>query len=409
MRVGIVGCGTAGPAAGAFLARMGHDVHLFERAAPLRAVGAGILLQPTGLAVLQRLGMESAARQRGSTIRSLYGDTIAGAPVLELEYAWLHPHCSALGVHRAMLLELLLSAASREGVTVHAGKEVVDFGNIADPRLAFRDGGEFPCDLCIVASGARSILRQHAAFGTHESEYPWGALWAVQPDPNRAFGDTLRQVYDNAQRMVGFLPSGNAAASGPDSPTVSMFWSERVADLPRVRAGSLEDWKSRVRSMTTLADPVLASIRSWDDLASAAYVSVTLRNHWAGRVVVIGDAAHAMSPQLGQGANLALLDAATLADAINAHHHLPDALDAYADARRRHVRFYQWASRMLTPLFQGERESIGPVRDALMHRLSTIPWFRQQFLDSLAGVKTGIFSRLPDSAAAPLHRAQQVP
>lgn len=409
MRVGIVGCGTAGPAAGAFLARMGHDVHLFERAAPLRAVGAGILLQPTGLAVLQRLGLETAARERGSTIRSLYGDTIAGAPVLELEYEWLHPHCSALGVHRAMLLELLLSAAAREGVTVHPGTEIVGFGDIAQPRLAFRDGGEFACDLCIVASGARSVLRQHTAFGTHESEYPWGALWAVQPDPGRRFGDTLRQVYDNAQHMVGFLPSGNAAATGPDAPSVSMFWSERVADLPRVRAGSLEDWKSRVRRMTALADPVLASITSWDDLASASYVSVTLKNQWAGRVVVIGDAAHAMSPQLGQGANLALLDAATLADAMSAHQRLTDALAAYAQARRRHVRFYQWASRMLTPIFQGESESIGPIRDALMHPLSTIPWFRRQFLDSLAGVKTGVFSRLPDRAAASLHRAQPIP
>ena len=50
---------------------------------------------------------------------------------------------------------------------------------------------------------------------------------------------------------------------------------------------------------------------------------------------------------------------------------------------------------MLTPVFQGERESIGPIRDAFMHPISRIPWFSRQFLESLVGVKTGVFSAMP--------------
>ncbi|MFZ4574764.1 MAG: FAD-dependent oxidoreductase [Phycisphaerales bacterium] len=394
MRIGVIGSGTAGPAAAGLLARAGHEVHLFERARPMTAVGAGLLLQPTGLAVLERMGLLCKALERGSSIRGLYGDTREGKPVLELEYEWLYHGCAALGVHRAMLLELLLAHARAEGVVLHEGKEAVALGDPARPRVEFRCGDSFECDLCVIAAGARSLLRRHPAFGATETEYPWGALWVITPDPELRYGETLRQIYENAQGMVGFLPSGSVSIHGPRTPTVSLFWSERVRDLPAVRGVPLDRWKARVRSFSPLAAPILDRIGSWSEVASAVYLSVSLRRCWAGRVVVIGDAAHAMSPQLGQGANLALMDAAALADYLAAEPRVENALRGYESARRAHTRFYQWASGMLTPLFQGDRESIGPVRDALMHPVSRVPWFRRQFLDSLAGVKTGIWGAM---------------
>ena len=107
-----------------------------------------------------------------------------------------------------------------------------------------------------------------------------------------------------------------------------------------------------------------------------------------GRVVFLGDAAHATSPQLGQGANLALMDARSLAK------HVPD-LDAHARDRHAHTRFYQYASRWLTPMFQSDRIWLGPVRDLLVPIGSRIPWFRKHALAAMAGTKSGWFSMIP--------------
>jgi 2-polyprenyl-6-methoxyphenol hydroxylase-like FAD-dependent oxidoreductase len=124
---------------------------------------------------------------------------------------------------------------------------------------------------------------------------------------------------------------------------------------------------------------------------------------------VIGDAAHCTSPQLGQGANMGLLDAATLADAIASSHDLGIALDAYATARRRHVRFYQWASRWFTPLFQSDSIAAAWLRDVAMPAARLLPWSRKETVRTLAGLKTGIFAAMDHrSLIDPVHSFHRI-
>ena len=126
---------------------------------------------------------------------------------------------------------------------------------------------------------------------------------------------------------------------------VSLYWSQQLTDHARWRADGLAAWKDEVRGFDPRIAPVLDQIRDAEQLVLTKYRSVRMSRWHGDRVVFLGDAAHAMSPQLGQGCNLALWDAMVLADLVHAATTLPDALAAYSRARRRHLRHYQFMTR----------------------------------------------------------------
>lgn len=414
MRVGIVGCGTAGPALATLLARAGHHVTILERAPSLNPVGAGLLLQPSGLAALEELGLAASIIACGSIIRRLSGVTPRGKPVLKLAYADLTPTAFGLGVQRGLLLSHLLQAASASGVTIHTGIAITSVKHALTAPIAIdadhREHGPF--DLLVYCDGARSIVRDSLMTAARSTRYPFGALWFIADDLGGLppdLTDTLSQVYDGTSVMLGFLPSGRLTPASPRR--ISLFWSMRLADEPALRAAGLPAFRERVLSLEPRAAPLMDQLTSTDQLITAAYHDVVLRSPVAGRVVFIGDAAHAMSPQLGQGANLALLDASALARAIiegeRVHRPLAESLDAYERARRSQTRFYHTASRWLTPIFQSEEEWLTPLRDTLMPVMCRLPLVRREMLLSLVGVKTGLLSADAVPTGGTLCAAQQ--
>ena len=123
----------------------------------------------------------------------------------------------------------------------------------------------------------------------------------------------------------------------------------------------------------------------------------------AGRVLFLGDAAHGTSPQLGQGANLALAGAATLADALARHADLDAGLAAYVALRRRPLAYYQTMSRWLTPFFQSDLAPLGWLRDAFLGPAHRLPFVRRLIATTMAGTRAGLFRRLdPESLAGPI-------
>jgi 2-polyprenyl-6-methoxyphenol hydroxylase-like FAD-dependent oxidoreductase len=374
MRVAVVGCGTGGPAAALLLHAAGHEVTVFERVPAPEPVGAGLLLQPTGLAVLRRLGLLDEVVEGGAHVARLHGVTTRGKAVLDLAYADLAPGLYGLGVLRGVLFDALFGAVKNRAIELRLGIEIdhADDGILRDTA----GGRHGPYELVVAADGARSQLRP-AHLVKRAKGYRWGALWSIAADPADDFGGVLAQVYRGTRKMVGFLPSGRGQ--------VSMFWSIPADEVDAWRANGLDAWKDDVRDLAPHAEPLLAQITSIDEVVHAAYHDVILRAPYAGNLVMLGDAGHAMSPQLGQGANLALADAAVLADTLAQGKDLA----AFAKARKAHVRYYAWASRLLTPLFQSRIDVLGPPRDVLLGPAQRIPPIRRQFLASLAGAKAG--------------------
>ena len=391
----VVGAGTAGAAAAAFLARAGHAVTVFERVPDPGPVGAGIVLQPTGLAALGRLGLRERVVARGAPLHALRCVASGGRTVFHLPYARLAAGLFGLGTHRGLLFEALMEAVRDASVDVRCGVAQERIELEGDRPVLVDEGGtrHGPYDLVVVADGARSSLRGAVGIPARDRPYPWGALWFVADDPDGVYREELFQVVEGTGRMLGLLPSGLGPGAGDGPGKVSLFWSVRCDLVDDIRRAGLDALRREVLRYDPRAAFVLDQIDGADSLLFARYHDVVLRRFHAGRVVCIGDAAHSMSPQLGQGANLALWDAMVLADCLAADDDVPRALATYTRRRKRHVAFYQLMSRWLTPFFQSDARWLTPLRDFGMALACRIPPIRTEMIRTMCGIKRGFLRR----------------
>lgn len=367
--ISVVGAGPSGLAAALMLARQGRDVVVFERFEQAGPVGAGFMLQPTGLAVLDVLGLTAAVEAMAQPIDHIFGrEARRGRVVLDVRYGDLKRPRLALGVHRAALFDVLFRACLDAGVRFETGREMraAEAGRLTDAA-----GVVTPAfDLVIDASGARSRIA--AGLGAAPRPLAWGALWATVPWPGAPFDPrALQQVYRGAAKMVGVLPVG-ARPDGPDR-LATFFWSLRTEDHAAWREAGLDRWKAEVRALWPETADLLESLADPEQLTLARYGHHTLARPAARQLAVIGDAAHSTSPQLGQGVNMGLLDAWTLAEAMVSHPVLSDALTAYAAARRAHVRLYQALSLVFTPFYQADGRVLPWIRDHLLGKAARLP------------------------------------
>lgn len=367
LRIAIAGAGVGGLAAAAFLARDGHRVTVFEAFDRARPVGSGLVIQPVGQAVLAALGLLDAALATGAPIRRLDGRT-AGSNrlVLDVAYDPTHGHGFGLGIHRAALFDLLHDAAMAAGADVRPGHPVADAAN---GRVALRDGRiEDGYDLVVDASGANSALSP-----LRSTPLPFGAIWGTVPWPTGTDlpADRLSQVYCRASRMVGVLPIGRMTGSGAD--LAAIFWSLRVDAVAAWQAARLDAWKADAIGLWPAFAPFLDTVACHADMTFARYSHGTLLRPFRDGVVFIGDAAHRASPQLGQGANMALLDALALRRAVAAHADVGLVGRTYHRMRRAHTRAYQAFSRVFTPLYQSDGRVAPALRDHLFAPLSRVP------------------------------------
>ena len=394
-KIAIIGSGTAGLAAAIFLTKDGHDVSLFERFENPQPLGAGIMLQPTGLACLACIGLDEKALNLGARIHNLYGKDVNGSTIFDLTYKDLKSHMFGLGIHRGALFSLLYEEVLRLNVKITTSCEILDTTIKNNQRcITDNSGQEYgPFDLIIDASGMKSPLREKHGKVCYNKPYPYGAVWGVLEDKNQEFcTDYLQQRYAGAGVMIGMLAIGKRPIDHKQ--TAAFFWSLPAASYPQWKEDGLEPWKDRVTVYWPDLEPYLHQFKSADDLTFSQYNDTIMKYWHYDHLVFIGDSAHCTSPQLGQGANLGLIDALTLSACLKDVNDINEALHLFTKSRKSHVVFYQLASRLLTPFFQSDSKAAAWVRDKTFGTLCKTPYVKTQMLRTLSGIKTGPLTHL---------------
>ncbi len=370
MKIVVVGCGIGGLTVASFLADNGHDVIVYDQFIKAAPVGSGLVIQPVGLEILKKLGLADDALAKGARGYRMLGlEADTGRKVLNVSYGELDGDSFGLGIHRSSLFDILFRAAQQRQIQIVPGNRVVHSSLVEGLRMLELENGEQtgPFELVIDASGVQSKLSPLCA-----KELPFGAIWGTVdwPENTSLQYNQLEQRYRKASNMIGILPIGSLPDENKKKAT--LFWSMPKGDYDLWLKTDLQNWQAAAVALWPELSPFVRQITRHEQMTMARYSHGQLFKPYAERLVFIGDAAHRASPQLGQGANMALLDAYALACALELYSPAA-AFRAYAKARRNHVMLYQALSWAFTPMYQSNSKLLPLLRDLVLAPMSQMP------------------------------------
>ncbi|MGR3464679.1 FAD-dependent monooxygenase [Limimaricola sp.] len=324
-RIAVAGAGIGGLTAALCLARAGHDVTIYERAPALREIGAGLQITPNGAAVLEHLGLGPALDTAAIRAHAVCptdgrsGRAIARFALDGGRYAYRF-------LHRAALVDLLAEAAQAAGARLVTGRCVTGADTGAG-RLDFDTGPSVEADLIVAADGLRSVLRPLIAPGA--PEFTGQVAWRAVIDGIQAPPEARIWMLPGRHVVTYPLPGGrlNLVAVREQAEWAPEGWDR--ADDPARLCAVFEDAAPELRGLLGRIEHV----RLWGLFRHP----VPARWH-AGRLALLGDAAHPTLPFLAQGANLAIEDAWVLARMLDDANELDPALERYGEARGPRVR-----------------------------------------------------------------------
>ncbi|MEU2112608.1 FAD-dependent monooxygenase [Streptomyces sp. NPDC019507] len=325
-RAAVVGGGIGGLAAAVALHRGGWDVTVLERAEALAPVGAGIALAPNAQRALDVIGLGDRVRE----LAAWQGDGGLRDPAGR----WLHRTSSAAAarrfggplvlLHRATLVGILTGGLPAGAVRTGAPAALADAGDARRPAVVTTPDGDVEADLVVAADGIGSAVRRVLFPGHPGPRYSGFTTWrVVVPTPSRPF--TPHETWGRGA-LWGTQPLKDGrvyAYAAAVTPAGGHAPDDERAELLR-RFG---DWHEPVPEVIAAAGP--GDVLRHD----VHHMAEPLPAYHHGRVALLGDAAHAMQPTLGQGGNQAIEDAIVLAHHVGRGDDVVGRLPAYTGDR----------------------------------------------------------------------------
>jgi len=314
-RVAIVGAGPAGLTAAITARRCGLEVDVFEQAPRFARIGGAVGIQSNGLRVLDLLGLLPRADlvlQYEAMIESPPGRVVSRADFRPLNL----PHAGFAVMLRCDLQELLVAALRELGTEVRhdercTGVALAD--GAADLRFASGDVRRF--DVVIACDGVRSAVRD--ALGFHVRRRAIGEAYLRLVSGRAAEPSKVGEFWGRDARRLGIFPLSRGRTY--------LFCSVPIGEWDSIRDHRLEAWISSWNDFGTHATALLEEV-DWTGAVYDELTDLRVASWHRGAVFLIGDAAHAMTPNLGQGANSAMVDGVVLIRLLAAARKEPDAL-----------------------------------------------------------------------------------
>ncbi len=382
-KIVVIGGGIGGLTTAIALARQGLAVEVYEQAPALKEVGAGVGLWPNAMAAFERIGLADrvarlAARVDRQGLTHPDGSWLLCLPAELMARRW---GAGFVVVHRAELQQLL--AAELDPAVIHLGARCIGFQDDGRGVTArFADGREVRADVLVGADGVHSAIRA-ALFGPAPLRYRgYTAVRSLTPPGSVPLPRDSWEIWGRGARF-GQGPTGgdrviwwatwNAPAGGKDD-----------GDTPALLRKHFGTWPDPIPAIIE-ATPEAALVRN--DIHDRR----PARTWGRGRVVLVGDAIHPMTPDLAQGACQAIVDGVTLATCLAASGHPPAALRAYQRRRRRNAAVTALLARYIGAMGQWQGRTACAVRDTLMRTAPLSVQLRQ--LDMVLDLRRATPSR----------------
>lgn len=362
-RIVVIGAGIGGLSAAIALRKAGYSVVVYEQTPRFAEAGAGLSLWANAVKGLRKLGIEetlSCSRITSGEIRSWKGATLQHSPMQSLERKLGAP---AIAIHRADLHRILLAALPDQSVQI--GKAFVGFEQSKKSVAVFlSDGSTLETDLLIGADGIHSAVRRQA-FPNVQPRYAGYAAWrgVTIVRGNVEYNQSI-ETWGRGARF-GIVPIGGKR----------IYWFA-TANLPAGQRPGLEQrkkdlierfhgWHSPIEALIQGTSPADILYNDICDLEPLPTWSI-------GRVTLLGDSAHATTPNLGQGACQAIESAIILARCLMQERELTQALKRYEAVRQPRTTWITNQSRQIGQLAQIEQPALSKLRDIALRIMPSV-------------------------------------
>lgn len=329
MEIAILGGGIGGLCAAIGLQRAGHEVQVYESALELKAVGAGLVLSVNSMRALRQLGLDEVVRSIGYAFDSVaildqWGKVINETEMRGVTQAYGGGNFS---VHRSDLQAVLLNQLTNE--QIHLGKKCADFTQGKRITLRFEDGSQATAEALIAYDGIHSLVR-NKLLPQVTLRYAGYTCWrAVVPYRFRRHAKRFSETWGLKGR-VGIVPLKNervywfATMNALRADTQMQRYT--VTDLQR-------NFQNYHEPITDILEHTSDEQLLWNDILDFK----PIKRYAFGNVVLAGDAAHAMTPNLGQGAGMAIEDAAVLTYCLSGDATAQEAFQHFERLRQKRV------------------------------------------------------------------------